>query len=126
MSLMSGCLKVEENLNLGDFFQILVLFTDSSSIFWYSFNFLFTYSTLFEIIVFMSWLQLPRVFINSSSLISEAKSSSLSLLGIIATSFFTQTLSSSLTLHWEISWNACATSSLGLEFLSLICSQMEL
>lgn len=55
-SLMSLCLKVGENLNLGADFHIFVLLTDSSNPFWYYFNFLFTYSTLLEIIEFTYWL----------------------------------------------------------------------
>lgn len=53
---MSLCLKVGENLNLGADFHIFVLLTDSSNPFWYYFNFLFTYSTLLEIIEFTYWL----------------------------------------------------------------------
>ena len=66
-NLISLCFKVEENLNLGDFFQTFVLLTAYSRDFWYYLSFLFTYNTLFDIIVFIYWLQLFNVSISSSS-----------------------------------------------------------
>lgn len=121
ISFMSGCFKVDENLNFGDLFHMFELFTDYSNAFWYYFSFLFTYCTLFEIIVFIYWLHPLIVLINYSSLISVVNSYSLSLLGIIATSFFIHILSSSVDLADEILSKAWATSTFGLEFFSLIC-----
>lgn len=99
---MSGCFRVEENLNLGDFFQMLVPFTDYSSVFWYYFNFLLTSWTLLEIKVLISWLHYPRVLINSSSVTSEAQSYYFYLLGIMATNFLTQVLRSSEVFDYDI------------------------
>lgn len=91
ISLMSACFNIGENLNLGFFFQIFVLFTDSYKFFWYYFNFLFTSDTLLEIIVFISWLHDFKVSINYYYDMSTLVSVYFYLLGIIATSFFTHT-----------------------------------
>lgn len=64
MSLMSACLRVGENLNLGFFFQMFVLLTDYYKFFWYYFSFLFTSETLLEIIEFIYWLQDFKVSIS--------------------------------------------------------------
>ena len=68
--LISLCLSVVENLNFGDFFHMLVLLTDYYNDFWYYFNFLFTSSTLFEIIVLISWLHVFKVSISYYSVTS--------------------------------------------------------
>lgn len=98
---MSLCFIVAENLNFGDFFHTLVLFTDYSRAFWYSFSFLFTSNTLLEIIVFIYWLQLFSESM-SYSYVTCVVSGSFDSAGIIATSFFTQTFKSSVDFELEI------------------------
>lgn len=123
---MSVCLLTDENLNLGTDFQMFVLLTTYYRALLYYFNLFFISRMLFEIIVFISLLRVFMLYINYVQVIYKLNSFYLSLLGIMATSFFIYAFNQSVVVAFDIKENAVYTYNLGSEFFSLTCQQIDL